>query len=137
MKVEGRCLCGAVTFTAADVEPGLRICHCSMCRRWVGGPTFSVSAKRVEFRGEENILRYRSSALAERGSCKICGSSLFYRSKETNQYALGMGAIDDQEAFQITEEIYIDHKPRGYEFAGTHPRLTEDRYLALRQTDKE
>jgi hypothetical protein len=90
----------------------------------VGGPTFSVAAKGIVFGGEENIERYSSSASGERGFCKTCGSSLFYRSKETNQYALGMGAINDQESFRVTREIYIDQKPPGYEFAGTHPRLT-------------
>lgn len=71
--------------------------------------------------------------MAERGFCRICGSSLFYRSKETGQYVLGMGAIDDQASFRIGSEIYIDQKPPGYEFAGTHPRLTEEEFLASHQ----
>ena len=104
-----------------------------MCRRWVGGPTFSIAAKGVVFRGEENIQRYGSSAAAERGFCRICGSSLFYRSKETGQYVLGMGAIEDQASFRIGSEIYIDQKPPGYEFSGTHPRLTEEETLASHQ----
>ena len=133
MKAEGRCLCGAVTFSADDVGSELHICHCSMCRRWVGGPTFSIAAKGVVFRGEENIQRYSSSAAAERGFCRICGSSLFYRSKETGQYVLSMGAIEDQASFRIGSEIYIDQKPPGYEFAGTHPRLTEEETLASHQ----
>ena len=133
MKAEGRCLCGAVEFSADDVESDLHICHCSMCRRWVGGPTFSIAAKGVVFRGEENIQRYDSSAVAERGFCRICGSSLFYRSKETGQYVLGMGAIDDQASFRTGSEIYIDQKPPGYEIAGTHPRLTEEEFLASHQ----
>jgi len=95
MRVEGRCLCGAVTFAAAEVESGMHICHCSICRRWTGGPTFSIAAKGLVFQGEENIQRYSSSARAERGFCKTCGSSLFYRSKETDQYVLGMGVLDE------------------------------------------
>lgn len=130
MKAEGKCLCGAVMFSADDVGSELSICHCSMCRRWVGGPTFSIAAKGVVFRGEENIQRYSSSAAAERGFCRICGSNLFYRSKETGQYVLGMGVIDNQAPFRIAGEIYVDQKPPGYEFAGTHPRLTEEEVLA-------
>ena len=133
MKVEGRCLCGVVTFAADDVESGLHICHCSMCRRWAGGPTFSTAAKGVVFRGGENIQRYSSSAWAERGFCKICGSSLFYRLKEPDQYVLSMGAIDDQGSLRIASEIYVDDKPPGYAFAGTHPRLTGEEFLASLQ----
>jgi len=126
-------LCGAVTFAADDVEAGLHVCHCSMCRRWAGGPTFSTGATGVAFRGEENIQRYSSSAWAERGFCKLCGSSLFYRLKETDHYVLNMGAIDDQGSFKIASEIYVDDKPPGYEFAGTHLRLTGEEFLASLQ----
>lgn len=135
MKVEGRCLCGAVTFTADQVDSGLHICHCSMCRRWAGGPTFSVAAKGVVFHGEDHLQRYGSSEWAERGFCKICGSSLFYRVKDTDQYVLSMGALDDQASLRMASEIFVDDKPPGYAFAGTHPRLTGEEFLAsLRKT---
>ena len=134
MKVEGRCLCGAVTFAADAVDSKLHVCHCSMCRRWAGGPTFSVAAKGVAFQGGDNIQRYSSSDWAERGFCKTCGSSLFYRVKETDQYVLGMGVIDDQGSFRIASEIYVDEKPPGYEFAGNHPRLTGEEFLASTQS---
>ena len=130
MNSTGRCLCGAVTFTAEELETGLHICHCSMCRRWVGGPSFSVSAGRVRFDGEAQIGRYASSAWAERGFCKQCGSSLFYRLRQTDRYILNMGSFDNQEAFATASEIYIDDKPSGYAIAGEHPRLTGEEFLA-------
>ena len=133
MNAEGRCLCSAVTFVAEDVGAELGICHCSMCRRWAGGPTFSAAVGKVTFNGEENIERYSSSDWAERGFCRRCGSSLFYRSKETNQYSLSMGSFDDQRLFKIASEIYVDYKPAGYDFAGVHPRLTGEEFLASLQ----
>ena len=48
----GRCLCGAVTFTAKGVERHVHACHCGMCRRWAGGPGFVLSAESVAFEGE-------------------------------------------------------------------------------------
>ena len=75
MNAEGRCLCSAVTFVAEGVAAELHVCHCSMCRRWAGGPTFSTDVGSVTFSGEENIQRYDSSTWAERGFCKRCGSS--------------------------------------------------------------
>ncbi len=133
MNATGRCLCSAVTFVAEDVAPELHVCHCSMCRRWAGGPTFSAEAKQVTFRGEENIERYTSSAWAERGFCKRCGSSLFYRLKESDHYIMHLGSFDDQQPFKIASEIYVDDKPAAYEFAGVHPRLTGDEFLASLQ----
>jgi hypothetical protein len=135
MNATGRCLCGAVAFAAADVESELHVCHCSMCRRWAGGPTFCARVGKVEFTGAEHIGRYDSSAWAERGFCTGCGSNLFYRLKESDQYVFHLGGFDDQTPFATASEIYIDDKPSAYDLAGSHPRLTGEEFLAsLRQS---
>ena len=130
MKASGKCLCGAVGFTLDDPGTEVHCCHCSMCRRWSGSPALAVSAQHVTFSGEDNIAHYESSDWAERGFCKKCGSNLFYRLKEPGTYFLLMGSFDDQSAFRMASEIYIDNKPPGYEFVGDHPRLTEEEFLA-------
>ncbi len=121
MSASGQCLCGAVTYTAEAIDTEVHSCHCSMCRRWSGGPGFAASVGKVEFTGEENIARFDSSAWAERGFCKTCGTNLFYRLKETAHYVMWMGTFDDQAQFKLAGEIYIDEKPASYEFAGDHP----------------
>jgi len=130
MDATGKCLCSAVTFVAHDVEPGLHICHCSMCRRFAGGPTFCAGVGSVTFDGVEQIGRYASSPWADRGFCMRCGSSLFYRLTASDHYILHLGAFDDQTPFATASEIYIDDKPPGYDVAGSHPRLTGAEFLA-------
>lgn len=128
-KASGTCLCGAVRFEADDVDPSFHACHCGMCRRWSGGaPFFGASAGAVRFRGD--VGRYPSSEWAERGFCKACGTTLFYFLKPESRYTLSVGTFDDQAAFALGEEIYIDHKPNGYALSGDHPRLTEREVLA-------
>jgi len=127
----GGCLCGAVTFTAAEVGAAHHACHCGMCRRWAGSPLLAASADGLAFAGEENISVYDSSDWAERGFCKVCGSSLFYRLKETGGYHIPVGVFDDQSSFHIVGEIFHDRKPPGYDFAGDHPRLTEAETMAM------
>ena len=66
--------------------------------------------------------------------CDMCrrwngGSNLYYRFKQSDDWYLWAGLFDDQSAFTIAQEIYIDRKPPGYAFAGAHPRLTEDEFL--------
>ena len=133
MPATGKCLCGAVRFTVADDVHDVHCCHCSMCRRWSGGPALAVSVQDVGFKGDEQITLYDSSDWAERGFCRRCGSNLFYRLKEPGTYFLLMGAFDDQSAFKLASEIYVDAKPPGYELAGDHPRLTEEEFLASLQ----
>jgi hypothetical protein len=101
-----------------------------MCRRWSSGALLCAAATGVTFTGTESLATYRSSAWAERGFCKACGSSLFYLLKPTGQYFMCVGAFDDPSELRLTSEIYIDHKPEGYAFAGEHPRLTEAEVLA-------
>ena len=94
-----------------------------------------ASATGVEFEGEEHVGRYASSEWAERGFCRRCGSHLFYYLKPAGQYILCVGSFDDASPFTLAGEIYIDHKPPGYSFAGDHARLTEAEFLAKFQSE--
>lgn len=120
----GRCLCGAVSFAADEVETDHHACHCSMCRRWSSSAFLGVHCAKVTFRGE-SLRRYVSSDWAERGFCATCGSTLFYFLKPTGEYTMSVGAFDDQTTFRLTREIFIDHKPPGHTYAGEHERWTE------------
>lgn len=122
----GKCLCGAVRFTVDSMKPR----HCGMCRRWSGGPLLAVSVSGVEFEGDDDITVYDSSDWAQRGFCRICGTNLFYRLKETGDYGICAGAFDDAPDLKLTGELFIDNKPDGYDFAGDHPRLTEAETIA-------
>ena len=125
----GRCLCGAVSFTAKDVEPHVHACHCDMCRRWGGAPAFAVYAGSVDFSGEDSIGVYGSSEWAERGFCKTCGSCLFYRLREGGKPVMWAGVFDDPSPFSLEGEIYIDEKPAFYDFAGDRSRKTGEEFL--------
>ncbi|MEO1018922.1 MAG: hypothetical protein AAFY56_14695 [Pseudomonadota bacterium] len=73
---QGRCICGAVRFLVEVSKKEIDCCHCSMCRRWGGGPALSVMADGPpRFDDEAALGVYRSSAWAERVFCKTCGSS--------------------------------------------------------------
>lgn len=133
MTATGKCLCGAVRFEAQEVDTHLHSCHCDMCRNWSGGPLLAAGVASVTFQGEERIKRYSSSEWAERGFCSECGSNLFYHLKEADRYILCMGAFDDESVFELVGEIYIDEKPKGYNFAGEHPRQTGEEFMASMQ----
>jgi len=136
MENTGKCLCGRVTFVAQGVETHIHSCHCGMCRKWSGGPALAASVESVSFSGEEYIERYDSSDWAQRGFCRSCGTNLFYYLKPADNYVMWTGGFDDAEQFHLAGEIYIDDKPSGYDFAGDHPRLTGDEFMAsLSQPD--
>jgi len=121
----GGCLCGAVRILAKNVSNKAGACHCDMCRRWAGGPFMAVDCgSDVSFEGEENLSTYASSEWAERGFCNKCGSNLFYKLKETNQYIMAVGIFDDGESFVFDHQVFINEKPDYYNFANETHNMT-------------
>lgn len=120
----GGCLCGAVRFTARGVGEAFGACHCDMCRRWTGSALLGITVPEgnVTWDGEEHIARRRSSAWAERAWCAECGSGLWFRVTIESPYLgnleLPIGLFDDASGLTMTNEIYIDHKPDSFAYAG-------------------
>ncbi len=123
--VKGSCLCGAISLSTTRMNHHVAACHCSMCRKWGGGALLAVECgSNVSFRGEENIGIYQSSEWAERGFCKKCGSHLFYRLKQNNQYYIPVGIFDNDEGFVFEHQVFIDEKPEYYSFANETKNMT-------------
>ena len=121
----GSCLCGAVSISSSSISNHVAACHCSMCRKWGGGPLLGVECEgELSFSGAENIGVYQSSEWAERGFCKNCGSHLFYRLKENNHYYLPVGIFDNSEGLVFDLQVFIEEKPEYYSFANKTNNLT-------------
>lgn len=136
MNLKGKCLCGAVRYEVAKDGVEVGVCHCGMCRAWSGGVYIGFEAKpgEIAFTGEEHVGTYRSSDWAERGFCKTCGASLFYRVTEAGPMQgvmhVAAGGLETWDGARLTSEIFVDQKPAAYDFAGDHPRMTEAEFLA-------
>jgi len=90
--IHGKCLCGAVSLHVRHDKPSMSACHCSICRRWNGGPYMTLEcheAPRIE--GMEHVRTFASSEWAERGFCAQCGTHLFYRLAKGEFYAVSAG----------------------------------------------
>ncbi len=125
IQAHGSCLCGAVRFTAETVSTKVGACHCSMCRKWGGGPLLAVNCGTgVRFESEEAVSVYDSSAWAQRGFCKRCGSHLFYRLRESGQYTMPVGLFDDATGFELDHQVFIDEKPHYYAFVNETTDMT-------------
>jgi hypothetical protein len=128
----GHCLCGAVKISAILANHDAGVCHCKMCQRWTGGPFVAVACTpETVFENPEAVGVYPSSAGAERGFCKHCGSPLFYRLKSDGSYHLPVGVLDDTEGLTLTVEIFIDRKPSWYSFAEKTNQMTEAECMAM------
>jgi len=121
----GNCLCGATRIIAKNMNKSVGACHCSMCRKWGGGPLMTVDCGTdVSFEGEENISVFNSSEWAERGFCNKCGSHLFYRLKESNQHMMPVGLFNNNKMFIFDHQVFIDEKPSFYCFSNETNDMT-------------
>jgi hypothetical protein len=124
-EIKGSCLCGSISFVAKNSSKSIGVCHCTMCRKWGGGPFIEVDCgSEVSFEGEQNISVFDSSMWAERGFCSQCGTHLFYRLKETKQHMMPAGLFDLGEQAVFDHQVFIDEKPSYYNFANETEDMT-------------
>ncbi len=124
LDLQGQCMCGVVKFSATTKRLSVVACHCDMCRRWSAGPFMSLNCGTVNFQDHENIGRVCSSEWAERGFCKSCGSNLFYKIVESNDYQMAVGLFDDQSKLRLSLQVFTERKPEFYQFANETKMMT-------------
>ena len=75
----GRCLCGAIRFTATGPAKWTSYCHCESCRRQTGAPVSAYAGfERGQVRFEGERATYASSPGVRRTFCAACGTPLTY-----------------------------------------------------------
>lgn len=125
------CLCGSVKIEVENISNRIGACHCAMCQKWAGGPLLTVECgSEVEFKGEENITVFNSSDWAERAFCNQCGSHLYYRLKEQNQYIIPVGLFEGDIPFVFDHQIFVDSRPSYYSFSNITKELTGEEVFA-------
>ncbi len=131
--IKGQCLCGGVQFETR-IPHKIDACHCKMCQRWAGAVFIGAdfrSQDDVQLTQDTDLVWYRSSDWAERGFCKSCGSSLFYRLKDNIDFlAVCAGTLDLPQGSSLSKEIFIDEKPDYFDLAGDQEKLTGEEFMA-------
>lgn len=126
-ETNGKCLCGDVTFKACGEAVELHACHCSMCRLQNGGSAFiglHVS-EGVALEKTDGLKWYQASDHGERGFCKNCGATLFWRMQgEEKDFSISVGALADTEGLTLDSHIFTDEAPNYYAVPHDAPHKT-------------
>ena len=132
--MKGQCVCGKVVFDVEILNTDVHVCHCAMCRKQSSGILMSIDIvpETLQFKAQQFLSIYDSSEWGERGFCNHCGTSLFWRLKN-NEYAnVNAFAVDlPEHNLHLDSEIFIDYKPKFYEFRNLTKKLTEAEVMAL------
>jgi len=114
--LEGSCLCGAVVYRVAGDIDSASHCYCRMCQKQHGAAAGSYAnvaraGLRIE-RGAELVTEYASSDQGRRSFCRVCGSTLFWRSEESpERIAVTLGTLDTAFDQAVEIELHTDTKP--------------------------
>jgi hypothetical protein len=101
--ITGRCLCGAVTYSANAEPVAQAVCHCTDCQHQTGGPfTVFVGVPRAAFRVEGSPLASFTTTGEDHGGetarhfCSTCGAPVFSISAVAPELVLiKAGSLDD------------------------------------------
>ncbi|MDY0882930.1 GFA family protein [Dongia soli] len=125
---EGGCLCGAIRFKVDGDMRNVVVCHCGQCRHWHGHSADYSAARTAEMalRGEGALSWYASSPGAQRGFCRHCGTSLFWRGAKNgtaaSKISISAGALDGPTGLQTVRHIFVADLPDYYAISGDAER---------------
>lgn len=109
--VTGKCLCGAVSISGRMPAREIQACHCVQCQIWAGGsPYYVVQIEDAVVEGEGHIGHYHASAHGERGFCKTCGTTLFWRMRGAPVTSIAAGMLAHERGLRVTQEIFVDRR---------------------------
>ena len=111
VRLTGGCQCGAVRYQLTARPRNASICHCRMCQKAGGAPfmafTGATRPERFAFtRGAPAV--YRSSEIAERGFCAICGTPLTYRLIGRDRISVTIGSLDQPAEVTPTMQLGLE-----------------------------
>jgi hypothetical protein len=112
----GCCLCGAVRYAVRGPLRPVVNCHCSQCLRFHGhhGAYSGAPWAKVAISGE-SLRWFRSSEMARRGFCGICGSSLFFDKDGRDFVAIAAGTLDRPTGLSTVRHIFTAERADYYE----------------------
>lgn len=119
----GSCLCGAIHLSVSLDNASVSACHCSMCRKWSGGPLMVVhSTQTLRLSGDtraSTIPPSGPSAASAAPAAPTCSIASRPAASTPCRWACSMASD-----WALELQIYIDQKPGYYCFANQTRTLT-------------
>lgn len=103
----GGCQCGAVRYEFRQRPDNPSLCHCRMCQKQAGNYFAAwAGSHRDNFRlTRGRIAHFRSSADADRGFCRDCGTPLTYEFLSSPRVDVTIGSLDRHAEFKPARNI--------------------------------
>jgi hypothetical protein len=119
----GGCLCGAVRYRVHGPLRDVVNCHCSRCRRAHGHvAAYTQAAANAVVLLEDRGLAWYVADERERGFCRECGASVFWRRPGGERTSIAAGTLDEPTGLRTMSHIHVASKGDYYEIADALPQ---------------
>ena len=124
-KTTGGCLCGAVRYEVRGPLRDIVNCHCSMCQRQHGnfGPHSKARKENITVTKSDGLEWFKTSDIARRGFCRVCGSSLFWEPFNLDGTGIVAGSLDAPTGLKTIGHIFVGEKSDFYEIDDNLPQF--------------
>ncbi len=107
----GGCLCGGVRYRIHGQRRGIIDCHCENCRRTHGHVAAYTAANKNDLTmlSPHTLNWYHDSSVdTYRGFCSVCGGSLFWDARKTNnRISIAAGSLDSGHGLKTLGHVYV------------------------------
>jgi hypothetical protein len=133
MDMTGGCMCGRIRYSANIENYDAYLCHCRMCQRASGNVSLAMKTlPQADVSWEREPDYYESSAIARRGFCSACGTSLTFQYVEgTDKMDLIVGTFDDPSPFVPRHHFGAESMHRAWLDTSGLPEMRSEDYQPL------
>jgi len=121
----GSCLCGGVKFKTNGFHRHVSNCHCIQCMKTHGnfGAYTALKDVNVKFLTKRTLKWFKSSKKAQRGFCKKCGASIFFKMNKSSTISISAGIFDKSLKLKTIRNIFTKNKLKYYSLDNNIPKF--------------
>ncbi len=113
---EGACPCGAVRYVIDGPVRDVLVCHCDACIEATGGPWAASAATREDLVvAEPGAVVWNRARISEhdasRGSCRSCGTVIFWDAPTRPTVSFAAKTLGDQSQLEVVGHIWLGDRP--------------------------
>ncbi len=122
------CLCGGIKIKIKGKLRHVKNCHCFQCMKTHGNFAAYTSCPEtnIYFIKKKTLKWYRSSEIAKRGFCLVCGGSVFYKLLDSERISISAGMFSNPTKLKTFSNIFTKSKLDYYKLDPKLPKF--DRY---------
>ena len=119
-----KCLCEGIKIKVKGKLRHVINCHCAQCMKTHGNYAAYTACPEddIIFINKKTLKWYKSSNIAKRGFCSICGASIFYKLLKSRNISIAAGMFRNPTKLKTHSNIFTKGKLDYYKLDSRIPK---------------